>query len=237
MHFDIRAVARSLLDPSNAVLYRQKAEASKLALRSLSPEQLRLIAQRTQRAAEARKRDAQVRMNAAECIHVYEKMRAAAEAEEKKEKERKEKGSKRKSEHEEEEVPRKRPNNAARSIAEAPKLLQAWLDTVKLALDAVEIMSVFPFAPVVGIPCKAAQCCTTKTEPGKANPGVCVHELESLLKAHSDYSYAWLKAKRIQWHPDAKWVRAPVEVSEVFRERARVMFTMFGTLMDKLEKC
>jgi len=178
-------------------------------------------------------------MTAAECIHVYEKMRAAAEAEEKKEKERKEtrdKGSKRKREHEEEEVPRKRPNNAARSMVHAPELLHAWLDTVKLGLDTVEAMTVFPFAPVVGVPCKAAQCCTTKKEQGEASPGVCVHELETLLKAHGDYSHAWLKAKRIQWHPDAKWVRAPVEVREVFRERARVMFTMFGTLMDKLQK-
>lgn len=91
---------------------------------------------------------------------------------------------------------------------------------------------------MVGLPCGIEECCSMQKELGDAWPRTCVHELERLLKAHRGYGYGpeWLKRAQIMWHPDAKWVRAPVEVREVFGERARVIFTMLGTLMAKLAK-
>jgi len=135
----------------------------------------------------------------------------------------------------EEEVARKRREELARAEEEARPRMLVWLDGCKVSLQKVEDLKEFPYAPIVRLPCDNEECCQARLEKGPAWPGTCVHDSKPLLRLHPQHSLAWLKKARTMWHPDSKWVRAPLEVREVFRDRAREMFTIFGLTMDKLE--
>lgn len=66
--------------------------------------------------------------------------------------------------------------------------------------------------------------------------GICIHELRALMDGSGEYSPELLRRERVKWHPD-RFVRyCDPAYREVLREKAQMMFVLFGVLLEALEK-
>jgi methylenetetrahydrofolate dehydrogenase (NADP+)/methenyltetrahydrofolate cyclohydrolase/formyltetrahydrofolate synthetase len=62
--------------------------------------------------------------------------------------------------------------------------------------------------------------------------GICAHDLKVLLAGSGDYSVAWLKDARNQWHPDRfGWYCAAESVGPL-KAKAEQMFVLYGLVME-----
>lgn len=79
--------------------------------------------------------------------------------------------------------------------------------------------------------CDKLDCKQRKEDPSL--PGICIHDLSTLLSASGNYSYEWLKDGRNIWHPD-RFVRfCQPGQAERLKPMTECMFVMYGKLMDK----
>jgi methylenetetrahydrofolate dehydrogenase (NADP+)/methenyltetrahydrofolate cyclohydrolase/formyltetrahydrofolate synthetase len=81
--------------------------------------------------------------------------------------------------------------------------------------------------------CTMTDCRPIKEDGGLT--GICIHNLEVLLRGSGCYSYAWLKKQRCSWHPD-KFARfcQPDHAGQL-KIKAAQLFVLYGLLMQ-LEK-
>ncbi|KAF2623885.1 hypothetical protein BU25DRAFT_349118 [Macroventuria anomochaeta] len=77
-------------------------------------------------------------------------------------------------------------------------------------------------------------CSNAACEPlkGGSKPGICIHDLQTLLEGSGCYSYEWLKEERNVWHPDKFARYCHPEHKEHLKTSAQEVFVLYGVLMD-----
>jgi hypothetical protein len=79
--------------------------------------------------------------------------------------------------------------------------------------------------------CTRKECKTEKHDADGA--GICIHDLESLLRGHDSYSRSFLKKEKRKWHPDTvgKHCRNE-EARPMISKKAGWVFDMFTKLLE-----
>lgn len=67
-------------------------------------------------------------------------------------------------------------------------------------------------------------------------PGICIHDLYTLLQGSGKYTLEFLKSERNKWHPDrfARYCDPAHRAGLV--KKAQALFVLFGVLMERIEK-
>lgn len=105
--------------------------------------------------------------------------------------------------------------------------------------DTEKLLSEGPIATFLNLKvymrasCQNQRCLHHKT---KTDLGVCIHELASLLKGFSEFSYAFVKDQRNQWHPDRFSRLCVPEKKDVFAKKAEQLFMLMSGWMDHMER-
>jgi methylenetetrahydrofolate dehydrogenase (NADP+)/methenyltetrahydrofolate cyclohydrolase/formyltetrahydrofolate synthetase len=79
--------------------------------------------------------------------------------------------------------------------------------------------------------CTRAGCRPVKDDGSLT--GLCLHDLETLLRGSGCYAYAWLKEQRNIWHPDrfARFCQ-PAHAGQL-KVKAEQLFVLYGVLMQQ----
>ena len=88
----------------------------------------------------------------------------------------------------------------------------------------------FPRLPAFDSKCSEFLCRSSKRNESLR---VCCHDLRRFLQASGQYSVEWLKAERIEWHPDKFSTRSHPDFKIELQEKAATMFYLLGRLVDE----
>jgi methylenetetrahydrofolate dehydrogenase (NADP+)/methenyltetrahydrofolate cyclohydrolase/formyltetrahydrofolate synthetase len=117
--------------------------------------------------------------------------------------------------------------SVARVQEDASEAYVRFRDDVARALVPGQLRAFPAMASYVDV-CTRAECKGVKGE----GVGICAHDLKVLLAGSGDYSVAWLKDARNQWHPDRfGWYCAAESVGPL-KAKAEQMFVLYGLVME-----
>ncbi|KAF1931286.1 uncharacterized protein M421DRAFT_417934 [Didymella exigua CBS 183.55] len=79
-----------------------------------------------------------------------------------------------------------------------------------------------------------SECAKVACQPLRegTQPGICVHDLQTLLEGSGKYSYDWLREERNVWHPDKFARYCHAQHKEHIKTSAQEVFVLYGVLMD-----
>lgn len=107
----------------------------------------------------------------------------------------------------------------------------------RFSVDVAKMMGSLPVKEFLSMAdyvdaCSNAGCMSVKSE--RFSLGICVHDLEALLSGCSNYSPAFVKSWRNQWHPDRFAQSCAPEHVEGLKAKAQLLFVLAGVVMETM---